>query len=124
MRVGNSAQTICIIKEVRNKQSIFLKNLAKLILWAFDNGFELTGGELQRTAEQHALNVSKGLSKATRSKHMDRLAIDLNLFINGEFKTDTQSHKPLGEYWKSLNPNNRWGGDFKGFPDGNHYEMA
>jgi len=116
---------------VRNKQSIFLKNVAKLILWAFDNGYELTGGELYRTAEQHAINVSKGLSKATRSKHMDRLAIDLNLFINGEFKTDTQSHKPLGAYWCSLHPLNRWGGDFNNDGnlttndawDGNHYQM-
>jgi hypothetical protein len=117
MPVGNSTRIISIIKEMRNKQSIFLKNFAKLILWAFDNGFEVTAGELHRTDEQHALNVAKGISKAKRSKHQDRLAGDLNLFINGIYKTDQPSYKPLGEYWVSLHPQNRWGGDFN--KDGN-----
>lgn len=116
---------------MREKQSIFLKNVAKLILWAFENGYELTGGELLRTEEQHKLNVSKGISKADRSRHQDRLAIDLMLFIKGVYKTDTPSYKPLGDYWVSLHPLNRWGGDWnkngkiedEKFQDGNHFEM-
>lgn len=122
---------------LREKQSTFLFNVAKLIFWAFDNGYELTGGELLRTKDQQYLYFEgykldriggvlklfkiNSLSKTMNSKHLDKLAIDLNLFVDGEYKSDAESHRPLGEYWKSLNPDNVWGGDW-GW-DGNHYEM-
>lgn len=106
---------------LRQKQSIFLKNVAKLIAWAFDNGYELTGGELLRTDEQQAIHRKNGKSKVSRSKHQDKLAIDLNLFINGKYQTSNAAYKPLAEYWKSLHPNNRAGYDW-GW-DGNHFEM-
>jgi hypothetical protein len=51
-----------------------------------------------------------------------RLAVDLNLFKNGQFLTDSEAHRPLGDYWKSLHPDCCWGGDFSK-PDGNHYSM-
>ncbi|PSR54121.1 hypothetical protein AHMF7605_11625 [Adhaeribacter arboris] len=108
---------------LREKQSLFLKNFALLILWAFEQGYEVTAGELLRTDQQHAWNIAHGKSKADRSKHQDKLAGDLNLFIGGKYVTDSTAHAPLGKYWKSLHPQNRWGGDFKGFVDGNHYEM-
>ena len=54
------------------------------------------------------------------SKHYSRLAVDLNLFINGKYKIDTEAHRPFGEYWESLG--GKWGGDFSK-PDGNHYEL-
>jgi hypothetical protein len=106
---------------LRERQSKFLKNFAKLILWAFENGYEVTAGELFRTDEQHAINVKKGLSKAARSKHQDRLAGDLNLFINGKYQTTREPYKPLADYWKSLDPNNVAGYDW-GW-DANHFEM-
>lgn len=107
---------------LRKEQSIFLKNIAKLILWAFENGYELTGGELQRTMYQQRKYIQEGKSKTLRSRHLSKKALDLNLFIDGKYVADTDSHRPLGEYWKSLHPKNRWGGDWK-FKDGNHYEM-
>lgn len=123
---------------LRETQSTFLFNLHKLIGWAFENGYELTGGELSRTKDQQILYFegltlqkfgfeikivsAKRLSKTMFSAHLEKRAIDLNLFINGEYKTDKDSHKPLGEYWKSLHPKNVWGGDW-GW-DANHYEMS
>lgn len=107
--------------KMRKKQSIFLRNVAKLITWAFDNGYELTGGELTRTDEQQAIYRRKGLSKAVRSRHQDRLAIDLNLFINGVYQTTREPYKPLADYWKSLHPDNVAGYDW-GW-DANHFEM-
>lgn len=107
---------------LRQRQSIFLRNVAKLIAYAFDElGVELTGGELYRTAEQQAIHVKNGLSKVKMSRHQQRLAIDLNLFIDGKYVTETEKYKPLAEYWKSLHPENRAGYDF-GW-DGNHFEM-
>jgi hypothetical protein len=123
---------------MRTKQSIFLYNLAKLIIYAYDVlKLELTGGELYRTAEQQALYIKQGKSKKTRSLHQDRLAVDLNLFRDTnndgikDYITDTAAYKQLGDYWVSLHPDNRWGGDWdkdgqfkdEKFLDGNHFEM-
>lgn len=122
---------------LREKQSLFLRNASKLITWAFDNGFELTIGEGLRTSEQQLLyfegysieKLGSGLhfvktsrkTKTLKSKHLEKLAIDLNLFIGGVYQTDSNAYKPIAEYWKSLNENND-AGYFWGW-DGNHFEM-
>lgn len=100
-----------------------MANLAKLILYAYEQGYELTGGELYRTQEQQDLHRAKGLSKVQVSQHQKRLAVDLNLFKDGKWLSTSEAHRTLGAYWKSLHTDNRWGGDFKSLPDGNHYEM-
>ena len=122
---------------LREKQSLFLKNAAKLILFAYENGYELTGGELLRTKEQQLLyfegfkldRIGSNLklfktapkSKTMNSRHLQKLAIDINLFKDGKYLTDAESFKPLHEYWKTLHPDNHsgyeWGWDF------NHFEM-
>lgn len=106
---------------LRKKQTLFLNNVAKLISWANNNGYELTAGELWRTDQQQAIYRKEGLSKATRSKHQDRLAIDLNLFLNGVYQSKKEAYKPLADYWKSLHPDNVAGYDW-GW-DANHFEM-
>ncbi len=106
---------------LREKQSIFLLNVSKLIQWAFTQGYELTGGELLRTHEQQAIHLKNGKTKVKISKHQKKLAIDLNLFINGVYQRNNEAYKPLAEYWKSLHANNRAGYDW-GW-DGNHFEM-
>lgn len=104
---------------LNEKQWEFLKCVAKLIQFAEEKGFMLTGGELFRTPEQAALNAQRGTG-IRHSVHMDRLAIDLNLFVNGQFQQTSEAHRPLGEYWESLHPLARWGGRFN---DGNHYSF-
>ena len=106
---------------MRKKQSIFILNVAKLIAWAFEQGYELTVGEAYRTEEQQAIYLQNGKSKAQRSRHQDKLAIDLNLFIDGVYRTDKEAYKPLADYWKSLNVDNVAGYDW-GW-DANHFEM-
>ena len=123
---------------LREKQSIFLKNAAKLILWAFDNGYELTGGELWRTIDQQylyfegyklmKLGSNLKLAKTNpkswtmNSKHLNKCAIDLNLFKDGKYLTSREDFKPLAEYWMKLHPQNisgyNWGKDF------NHFQMG
>ena len=106
---------------LREKQSIFARNAARLIIFAFNSGMEVTLGEAHRTDEQHALNVKNGKSNAKRSKHQDRMAIDLNLFVGGFYQSDREPYKPLAKYWKSLHPDNVAGYDW-GW-DANHFEM-
>ena len=105
----------------RLDQSMFTLNVAKLILFAFNNKIELTFGEAWRTDEQQAIYVENKQTKVAHSKHQDRLAIDLNVFVGGVYKTDKESYKPLAEYWTSLHPSNR-AGYFWGW-DANHFEM-
>lgn len=104
------------------QQRLFVQLIGRLIGWAYENGLELTFGEAFRTSEQAALNAAKG-SGITNSLHTDRLAIDMNLFVNGEYKADTQSYRGLGEHWETLHPLCRWGGRFTK-ADGNHFSVA
>lgn len=102
---------------LRQKQSLFVQMVGKLIQWAYANGYELTFGEALRTQEQANSNAASGKGIAN-SLHLIKLAIDLNLFINGEYKEDTASYRPLGEYWESIG--GAWGGRFN---DGNHFSL-
>lgn len=107
------------------KQKIFSKKMAELILSAYSLGYEITMGECFRTLEQADIYASTG--KGVRnSQHCLRLAVDLNLFKNGLLVTDSFGHTELGTIWKSWSTEDYkmiWGGDFWPNPDGNHYEM-
>jgi hypothetical protein len=103
------------------KQRRFTELVGRLIEWSYDEGFELTFGECYRTPEQAALNAASGAGIAN-SLHTKRLAIDLQLFLGGEYQTASSAYKPLGDYWKTLDPEARWGGDFSK-PDGNHFSL-
>jgi hypothetical protein len=104
------------------KQRLFTQLVGKLIDWAYAQGYELTFAEAYRTPEQAALNAQSGAG-ISNSLHMKRLAVDLNLFHDGAYLSHSEDHRPLGEFWKSLHPLCRWGGDFSR-PDGNHYSLT
>lgn len=104
---------------LRDQQSLFVKLLPRLIDYAYEQGYELTLGEAWRTPEQARLNADAGKG-ISNSLHIDRLAIDLNLFVAGAFVSGSAAHKPLGEFWEKLHPLCRWGGRFN---DGNHYSL-
>jgi hypothetical protein len=110
-----------------DKQRLFMKLLGEFLVWLYKEGYEVTGGELQRSEEQAKANAASG-SGIARSLHLIRLAIDLNLFINGAYQSDSAAYAPLGAKWKSMHPLCRWGGDFKDAqgrpkPDGNHFSL-
>ena len=107
---------------LREKQSLFVRLVAKLIDFAYSNGMELTFEECWRTPEQAKANAASGRG-ISNSLHTQRLAVDLNLFVGGVFIDSSEGHRRLGEYWKTLHPLCRWGGDFKPRPDGNHYSL-
>ncbi|SFC49822.1 M15 family metallopeptidase [Pragia fontium] len=105
--------------KLSEKQQLFAQLIAQLILWSVDHGYRVTFGEAYRTPEQAALNAKNGRGIA-KSLHTQRLAVDLNLFINGEYQTDSAAYLPLGEYWESIGGS--WGGRFSR-PDGNHFSL-
>ena len=105
------------------KQRLFTKLTAELIRHTYEDlGYELTYGETMRTSAQAIANAASGAG-ISNSLHLLRLAVDFNLFINGVWQTDSVTYKLLGDYWKSLHPLCRWGGDFSR-PDGNHFSLS
>ena len=104
------------------EQAAFLLDAAKLIQYATEQGWVVTGGELFRTAEQQQIYVRTGRSKTMNSNHLKRCAIDLNFFRDGKLVWDKAQLAPLGAFWESLNPKNRWGGNFKSLVDVPHFE--
>ncbi len=140
---------------LREKQSKFVYNISLLIQFAFKNGFELTFGEVTRPIEQVWLNFygykivnTNGVlslvkraptSKTLNSRHVERLAVDFNIFKDGKMlfqdaatqQKEIQDCLVLGDYWISLNTDNVWGGDWdrdhntidETFKDPYHFEM-
>ena len=51
-------------------------------------------------------------TKTLFSKHTERLAMDLNVFVDGSLTYDADKIRPLGEYWESLSDDNVWGGSW------------
>ena len=56
------------------------------------------------------------------SLHYLGLANDLALYINGAYQEHTEAYAEMGAFWKSLDADNRWGGDFSK-PDGCHFSI-
>jgi hypothetical protein len=104
---------------LRQKQSKHVLMTAKLIIWAYEQGYELTWGDAYRDPRLHgSVGIKTGYGHS-KSCHKIRLAVDLLLFKDGEYLTKTEDYLPLGEYWKSLGGS--WGGDFA---DGNHFSLT
>lgn len=97
------------------KQAEFTKSIGLLINYATAKGYSLTFADAYRDPRLHGEFGEKKAYGSANSVHKLRLAVDFNLFIGGEYISDSR-HKAwsdLGEFWKSLHPFARWGGDFK-----------
>jgi len=107
---------------LREKQSCFARLVAKLLLEAETMGYSVTLGEAYRSQEEALRQFGVGRGIAC-SLHTDRLAIDLNLFLDGVWLTRTEDHRQLGEWWERQSTDDLiccWGGRFG---DGNHYSL-
>jgi len=98
------------MSELFNKRALFTSLVPKLI------------ERIIATGEVPLLGRD-GLKHKPNSLHFDGLAVDIDLFRNGIYLTKTSDHTEYGEYWKSLHPDCRWGGDFQN-KDGNHYSIT
>lgn len=110
-------------------QAEFLNHVTQLLTKANEMEFVVTGGELYRTIEQQKIYIQQGRSKTMNSKHLSRLAIDLNFFKTHSdgslyLTYDKKELQQLGDYWESLHPKNKWGGNWESFKDMPHFERA
>lgn len=108
------------MSELSIKQRAFPPMVAKLVGWAYTHGYELSYGEVLRRDSTATANALAGIG-IQHSLHLLSLAVDFNLFKNGIYLTDTESYRPLGEFWESLGGS--WGGRFSK-PDGNHFSLS
>lgn len=94
---------------LRKKQSKFAHMIALLILYAEQLGYEVTFGDCYRDPRCDYGHPD--------SNHRKRLAVDLNLFKDGEYLTSDEAHSELREFWKSI------GGAGVINGDANHYSL-
>lgn len=99
-------------------QQEFAQHIAHLIQHIHASGYACTFGDAYRSPKSHGGMGEPGPYGRPYSAHKQRLAVDLNLFKDGKYLSGSESHRPFGEYWRALDDNNVWGGDFN---DGNHY---
>ena len=103
-----------------DKQRAFTRMLADLIIFAYEQGYELTVGDAARSSSLHGeFGVKKGYS-AAYSVHKLRLAQDYNLYINREWieTSDHPAWDELHNYWESI-------GGAKRVPnDANHFSVS
>ena len=87
-----------------------------LILYIYERGYEVTLGDAYRDPRAFHGGDPYG---HPNSLHKQRLAIDLNLFLDGKYLTTPEDHEPFGEFWESIGGS--WGGRFN---DANHYSLG
>jgi len=103
------------------KQELFSRQVPRLIDEAHRLGFEIRLGDTYRDPRAHGGFGDKKSYSSAKSCHKLKLAIDLLLFSEGEYLTDTEDYRELGEWWEKQHEDNRWGGRFQ---DGNHFSMT
>ena len=97
---------------LRQRQSEFARKVGILLIMLTEHGYEYTFGDAARI---------DGAGHKRGSLHYVRLALDINLFLNGKYLRSTDAYRTLGEFWESLGPDCCWGGRFN---DGNHISLA
>lgn len=105
--------------KLSEKRVLFTGLVAQLIQWGHENGYMIAIDQAKRTEAEAKANAKSGKG-ISNSLHLIPLAVDFVLYVKGEYKTETEDYRALGEYWESLSPLACWGGRFK---DGNHFSL-
>lgn len=108
------------MSELLALQFKFARMVPALIAQAHALGFNVTLGDAYRDPRLHGEVGIKGGYGHPRSCHKVRLAIDLNLFRDGQLLQSSEAHQALGQWWEAQDPAAKWGGKFQ---DGNHYSL-
>lgn len=121
-------------------QFIFSKNVAVFLHWLTVHHIKWTIGEVWRRAPTQKWLLKKGWTRVLKGQHTKKKAIDISVYVEDNLyvplKNITENYPlilPIGEFWQSLHPKNRWGGDWmideednfkeNGFVDIFHFEM-
>lgn len=102
-----------------------LVGVVKLAITLTEIDFGVTEG--LRTVERQRELVAKGASKTMNSRHLTGHAVDLAAYVGSEVRWDWPLYHKIAEAMKraakSLGVPIVWGGDWKSFKDGPHFEL-
>ncbi len=110
---------------LRDKRVVFTLHVADLIHEAGVLGYEIALNEVLRSQAAANANAKAGIG-IKASLHVIGLAVDVALYRNGTYLTETEDYRPLGEWWKLQSAPGytlRWGGDFSKLKDGCHFSL-
>jgi peptidoglycan L-alanyl-D-glutamate endopeptidase CwlK len=103
-----------------------LQTLAKAAITDSPYDFSITNG--LRTLEEQKVLFATGKSKTMKSKHLTGNAFDIAVFVDGKLTWDLKYYKVVATHIKKvaakLGIKIVWGGDWKSFIDGPHFELS
>ena len=108
---------------LREEQACFSLSIATFILWLYEQGYEVSIGEVHRPVEMQKIYVDSGRSKTMDSQHLKKQAADLFIFKNGRLLATKEEMQFAGNQWESMDAINSWGGNWKSFKDIPHFEQ-
>ena len=80
-----------------------------------------------RTVKRQRELVARGASRTMKSRHIHGFAVDIAPLIGGKISWDWPAFYPLEKAIKAAataeNVNLKWGGDWRTFKDGPHWEL-
>lgn len=100
------------------QQEAFARDVEALLMFAHSTGFGVRIGEAWRPPEMQRIYVETGRSKTMKSRHLDKLAIDLHFTRNGQLCYP----EAIGRFWEALSPENSAGMFWQSFKDSPHFE--
>jgi len=81
-----------------------------------------------RTKERQAALLKAGASKTMNSRHITGHAVDLAAVVDGSVRWDWPLYEKIAKVMKQaayeLNIDIEWGGDWKSFKDGPHFQLT
>jgi len=90
-----------------------------------DTDFRVLEGRRTRARQQQL--VTAGASKTLKSRHLTGHAVDLGALVGGKIRWDWPLYHRISKAMKAaaieLGVAVVWGGDWKSFKDGPHYEL-
>ena len=102
-----------------------LQRIVLLAATLTDTDFIITEG--RRTVDRQRLLVAKGASQTMNSRHITGHAVDLAATVDGEVRWDWPLYHRLAtamkEAARQLGIRMVWGGDWRSFKDGPHFEL-
>lgn len=102
-----------------------LVSVVMLAIERTDVDFLVTEG--LRTKERQRELVAAGASKTMNSRHITGHAVDLAAYVNG-IRWDWPLYEKIAKAMKQaayeLNIKIEWGGDWKSFKDGPHFQLS
>lgn len=80
-----------------------------------------------RTLERQQMLLKAAKSRTLKSKHLEGKAVDIGAIVDGKLSWEWKYYEIIAESIKdaasTLNTDIQWGGDWKTFKDGVHFQL-